>query len=403
MAVIASIKRKVEAWFAAARAASQPFDHLVRALSRYSEQQGDRLAGAVTYFGFLSFFPLLAVAFAILAYVVVVYPEARQQVTEAVEASFPGLIGSGPGKIDLSRIAGAGIGAGVVGLLGLVYSGTGWIDALRDALRTMWLQPRHQAPNILLKKAWDLVVLAVFGVALVASVSFSSLATSATRWALTAVDLHTLPGLDVALRVLAVVVAVAFDAALLAVLFVVLPGVRTPLPVLVRGAVLGAVGFEVLKLLGTFLIGRTTSNPVYGAFALTVGLLVWINLVARVTVFAAAWTATALPAEAEDEEQLPAEVAARLEELPVDQLRRRLDCEALLYREQAWLAKHAIDEQWPAEQTAQVRGNYVRSLVERLQEAGFEADDLVSPTRPGTVRDLLHQYRVANRARRYTN
>lgn len=400
VAVIDRAKNWVDSWFRATRDRVAPLDHLVRALQRYTGQRGDRLAGAVTYFGFLSFFPLLAVAFSVVVYVVIVYPDARQQVTEAIQATFPGLIGSGEGKIDLTRIAGTGIGAGVIGLLGLLYSGTGWIDALRDALRAMWRQPPHEAPNIAVKKFWDLVVLAVFGVALVASVAFSSVATSMTRVVLGAVGLDDLPGMDAALRVLAVVIAVLFDAVVFAVLYGVLPGVRTPLPVLARGALLGAAGFEILKLLGTFLVGRTTSNPVYGAFAIMVGLLVWINLVARVTLVAAAWTATAVP-EADDEDRLPDEVAARLADLPLARVRRRLDCEALLYREQAWLAATARDEAWPAEQAANVRGRYVQEIVERLQEYGFAAGDLAPPTRPGTVRDLLHQFRVARRARRF--
>jgi membrane protein len=56
--------------------------------------------------------------------------------------------------------------------------------------------------------------------------------------------------------------------------------------------VLGAVGFEALKLLATFLIARTTSNPVYATFGVIVGLLVWINFVSKLMMFAAAWTAT---------------------------------------------------------------------------------------------------------------
>jgi membrane protein len=66
---------------------------------------------------------------------------------------------------------------------------------------------------------------------------------------------------------------------------------------LVAGALLGAVGFEVLKQFGTFLISNTTSNPIYATFAVAVGLLIWINFVTRVTLWAAAWTATDAYAE----------------------------------------------------------------------------------------------------------
>ena len=49
-----------KALFARARDARPGLDHLVRAYQRYSAAAGDRQAAAVTFFGFLSFFPLLA-------------------------------------------------------------------------------------------------------------------------------------------------------------------------------------------------------------------------------------------------------------------------------------------------------------------------------------------------------
>ena len=39
-------------------------DHLLRTQEHYSSVKGGQQAGAVTYFGFLSFFPILALAFA---------------------------------------------------------------------------------------------------------------------------------------------------------------------------------------------------------------------------------------------------------------------------------------------------------------------------------------------------
>ena len=47
----------------------RPFlDHLIRAFGRYQADAGDRQAAAVTFFGFLSFFPILALATSVLSY-----------------------------------------------------------------------------------------------------------------------------------------------------------------------------------------------------------------------------------------------------------------------------------------------------------------------------------------------
>ena len=61
---------------------------------------------------------------------------------------------------------------------------------------------------------------------------------------------------------------------------------------LLLGCLFGAIGFEVLKLGGAFLIVHTVHNPVYASFAVMAGLVVWINVSSRFILFTAAWTAT---------------------------------------------------------------------------------------------------------------
>lgn len=274
-----------------ARERSSVVDHAVRAYDRHSEVLGGQVAAAVTYFGFLSFFPLLALAFAVVGYVSVVYPQAREGITSAVEGAFPSLVGTGPGQIDIDDVVAAKGGAGVVGLLGLLYAGLGWVDALRDGLRRVFGTLGVDLP-FLRRKAGDLLVLLLLGTALLASVVVSSLATAVTTQALGKVGLDGSMAATVLLKVLAVALALLVDTVLFAILLSRLPGVRVAWRQLRSGALLAATGFEVLKLLGTFLIARTTSNPVYATFGVVVGLLVWINLVSKLLVYAAAWTAT---------------------------------------------------------------------------------------------------------------
>ena len=64
------------------------------------------------------------------------------------------------------------------------------------------------------------------------------------------------------------------------------------------GALFGAAGFEVLKLLGGYYLTLISGSVTASAFGGAVGLLVWINLVARFAFFTAAWTATLRSVEA---------------------------------------------------------------------------------------------------------
>lgn len=275
----------------AARSRRPALDHAVRAYDRHSEVLGGQLAGAISYFGFLSFFPLLALAFAAVGYVSVVYPGARDGITSAVEQAFPSIVGSGPNQINIDDVVAAKAGAGILGLLGLLYAGLGWLDALRDGLRRVFGTLDEPLP-FLKKKLVDLVVLLLLGVALIASLVVSSLATSATKYVLDLVGLQDSVVAVALLKMLAVGLALLVDTVLFAILLSRLSGAHLSWRQVRSGALLGAVGFEVLKLLGTFLIAKTTQNPMYATFGVVVGLLVWINFVSRVLIYSAAWTAT---------------------------------------------------------------------------------------------------------------
>ena len=56
-----------------------------------------------------------------------------------------------------------------------------------------------------------------------------------------------------------------------------------------------AVGFEILKIVGTYTIANTAHSPTAGPFAGLLAVLIWIQLVARFMLFCAAWSATATP------------------------------------------------------------------------------------------------------------
>lgn len=289
--MLGRIKARVSATVRSWRARRPWFDHAVRAYDRNSEVLGNQLAGAITYFGFLSFFPLLALGFSLIGYISEIYPKAQDDVTRAVQDAFPSLIGAGDGQINVQDIIDARAGAGIIALLGLAYAGMGWLDALRVGLRRVFATA-DEPVSFVKKKLVDVVVLFLLGASLMGSLVVSSTATAATTFVLDKVGLEETPVAVGLLKVIAVALAVAADTVLFAILLSRLSGTKLPWRQVRSGALLGAVGFEVLKLLGTFLIGRTTANPLYATFGVVVGLLVWMNFVARLTLFAAAWTAT---------------------------------------------------------------------------------------------------------------
>lgn len=282
-----SIEERVHVLLRRARARWRTVDHLGRAYVRYRDQRGDRLAAALSFYGFLSFFPLVALAFAITGYAVAISPHAREAVAKAIDQIVPELAQ----RLPVNEIASAKAGASVFALVGLGWSGLGWIGVWRESLRTIW-QGAGDDGNMVVNRVRDLGVLCLLGLALLASVVLSSAVSSSTHAVLGWVGLADVPGAGTVLRLAALSVAVVADGLIFLILFTTLAGTKASWRQLLRGCLFGAVGFEVLKLGGALLVGHTMHNPVYASFAVIVGLLVWINLSSRFILFTAAWTAT---------------------------------------------------------------------------------------------------------------
>lgn len=292
--IMAKTRRKAEDTFARARRRFGLLDHSVRAVKYNGDVLADHLAASVTYFAFLAFFPLVALAFSLVGFVVAGVPEAADTLSRTLRTMLPGLIGDDPNQIDVQQIADAKAGAGIIGLVGLLYAGLGWMSALRSALEHVFAGGRERPPNFLMAKLFDLRALIVVGVCTLLAIGLGSVLTgtagAVARWI--APD-----GLVVRLLLTAVSLVIGI-AAMTGVFFLtyrIVPHARPQAgaAALWRGALLSALGFEVLRQLANLLIRNVVDNPVYGTFAVLVALLVWIHYTAQLIMFGASWAVTA--------------------------------------------------------------------------------------------------------------
>src|SRR5699024_5479473 len=88
-----------------------------------------------------------------------------------------------------------------------------------------------------------------------------------------------------------IIIGLVVDASVLMLLFRGLAGARVPWPQLWRGALLGAVGTGALRYLGASVVANVSDNPLLASAGAVATLLLWLNIAARVTLMAAAWTA----------------------------------------------------------------------------------------------------------------
>ena len=281
---------RTEEFVAASRRRHRWLDHLARAGGRYQRTQGDLMAAGVTYFAFLALFPVLLVAASIVGLVLAGNDLLQEELFLAIREAFPGPIGRQLVRQLRDAIDGAGF-IGLLGLAGFLYAGLRTMDNLRVGMQRIW-QGYVDEPDVLRDNLQDLVALFALGAVGLASLGLTGGVTQATSWVLELLGLSDHPGLGVLTWVLGIALAMVADTVVFLWLLRLVPSVSHPLRMLLPGALFGAAGLEGLKLLGGFYLSLISNSVTASAFGGAVGLLVWINLVARFAFFTAAWTST---------------------------------------------------------------------------------------------------------------
>lgn len=279
--VAAGFGKRVAAAWRGARRRFAWVDQVVRAVVRYDKIDGGRLAAAVTYYAFFATFALALLGFATFGFVLddpVVLPRVERYLAE----NLPG--------IDVQALRDARGTAGVIAFIGLPITGYFWVDVLRSSIRAVWGLPEYPG-GFFVRLFFDLVVLVGLGLLLAVSLAaaFGSAALAGrlvdavgagaapARWLLALVGLALGLGVNTLLS-MAVLTA--------------LPRLRMPLRRALGPALFVAVGVELLKTLGQLYVGRIEANPTYQVVAGAVGLLVFLNIVNQLLLFAATLTAS---------------------------------------------------------------------------------------------------------------
>ncbi len=265
-------------------------DHLFRANESYSAHYGNHYAAAITYFSILSLIPILMVAFAIAGIVLAGNANLLQELQDSITKSVPGELGD-----TLNQVVDAAIAAratvGIVGLVIALYSGIGWMSNLRDALTAQWGQEKGKLPLIRTTLS-DFASLIGLGVALIVSFAITVAGSGVGAYLLKLAGLDRTGWAEALLVVLTVVLSLVANWLVFLWVIARLPRERVSLRSAVKGALVAAIGFEILKQLATVLLKSATSSPTGAVFGSVIGLLVFANLVSRFLLMVTAWTAT---------------------------------------------------------------------------------------------------------------
>ena len=234
---------------------------------KYGDDRGGYLAALITYYAFLSVFPLLLAAFTIVAYVLAGDASAIHSLEKHI-GSYP-ILGSAANQLAGKKLQGSPV-ALTVGVLGLLYGATGLAQAAQFTMEQAWNIPAKDRPGFLPRLARSLAWYVVFGLGIVASTFVASLGS----W------LHWSGGLA-----LSTLVALVLNIGLFFVSFWILSS-RVSVRDMVPGAIVAGTVWTFLTGIGIGLTHKLAhANSLYGTFAPVLGLLAFLYLAATITIY----------------------------------------------------------------------------------------------------------------------
>lgn len=240
---------------------------------RFAAARGSNLAAAIAFRGYLALFAILVLAVAFAGFVNASGRDVADWLIHAL-----GLTGSAETTVirAVERAQSSRSATTIIGLLGLVWTGTGLAAAISYAWNAAWSIPgggmRGRARGLL----WML-----------ASAGFAVLAVTTTG-VLEAQRLHW---------TIAVVIGLAADLGLVLITAWLLPARRIPWRNILPGAAVAALGLSVTRFAGAQVLTGLVlhSSSVYGSIGVFFALLLWMLVIGSILTVAAfvevtAWT-----------------------------------------------------------------------------------------------------------------
>jgi uncharacterized BrkB/YihY/UPF0761 family membrane protein len=242
-------------------------------VKKFGDDQANLLVVALGWYGFTAIYPLLLVLVTVLGFIGAA--ALGSGVIHTLQ-QFP-IIGANfsvDPKND-SNLHGSLIGL-AIGVAGLLYGAQGVTQTAQQAMAQVWNVPRVRLPGFLSRLGRSLLGLTIIGATFVLNAFLGSVAAGS--------------GLGIVARVGLIVVLLVVNTGCYLAATVVLtpPKVAAPRQLL-PGAILGAVGFTFLTTVGTGLVQHQLKHTqaTYGAFAAIIGVVAYLLLLAKLSVYAA--------------------------------------------------------------------------------------------------------------------
>ncbi|MTB65560.1 inner membrane protein YhjD [Providencia sp. wls1943] len=273
--------------------------HLIRTAQRFTDRMGNQFGAAITYFSFLSLIPVLMFSFAAAGFVLASNPELLEKLIRGISANItdPTLANTLEQTIDTAIRQRTTVG--LTGLALAVYSGVNWVNNLRLAIlaqsRTIWERNEAEQENIIFRYVRDFFALIGLLIALIVTITLTSVAGSAQATIVSTLGLDSIEWLKPVWTLIGLAISITANFLLFLWIFWILPRMQHRRRSLLKGTLLAAIGFEIIKSVMTWILPTLASSPSGAAFGSVLGLMAFFYFFARLTLFCAAWIATDEP------------------------------------------------------------------------------------------------------------
>lgn len=277
--------------------ANPSVSHLLRAIDRFNDRLGSQFGAAITYFSFLSIIPILMISFAAAGFVLASQPELLQTIMDKIinvinEPTLASMLESTVKTAVQQRTT-----VGLTGLLLALYSGISWMGNFREAIRAqsrdVWERNQQEKDNFFLRYIKDLARLTGLVIALIFTIALTSIAGSAQSTIINGLELNSIEWLRTPLTLVTLFISIGANYLMFLWIFWIMPSHKPNKTALLRGSLIAAVGFEVIKFIMTITVPNLVRFPSGAAFGSIIALLAFFYFFARLTLFCAAWIATA--------------------------------------------------------------------------------------------------------------
>ena len=239
-------------------------DVIVETLEGWRRHLTGRNSAVLTYYGFLSIFPLFMIGTTILGIVLEGNEELQQEIIDTAVAQIPVVgtqIKENAGELDTGGFLTLFIGLAIT-----LWAATKAFAAVQTAFDDAWEVPIDERDNIAVRRGKALLGIVIIGGSLVAGTALSALATFAD--------------FPVVGRVFLVLGTATVNVVVLNAMYRFLTAAAISWRIAWPGAMVSGLGFTALQVLGAQIVDRYLkgASDTAGVFASVFALLGWLSL-----------------------------------------------------------------------------------------------------------------------------